>query len=122
MDQSVLALASGATGAVIGLLAPVISSALTQRGANAEGQRLVANEILDILSDAQPLDRLLGGRHSSARRKLYVLGIRLRDKAAREACADLVVAAGQDGAGDHDLYPSWSRAIGEVSRISRRNR
>ena len=119
MDQTpVVTLAAGTIGAAIGLLAPFIATALTQRGVTRESQRIVANEILDLLSEPIPIDELLGGRHSSARRRLYILGIRLRDRSAREACEQLVIAAGE--AIDEDgLYPAWSRTIQEVSRISR---
>ena len=121
MDQSFLALASGAVGAVIGLMAPLIANSLNQRGVTKDGQRAIANEILDLLGEAMPIDAHLGGRHSAARLKLYILGIRLRDETARAACASLVVAAGQDGASEDDLFPAWNETIKEVSRISRDN-
>lgn len=123
MSQSpLITLAAGALGAVVGLVAPFISTSLAQRGASRDGQRIVANDILDLLSDSTPIDELLGGRSSPARRKLYILGIRLRDKAAREACERLVVEAGQDGSSEEDLFPAWSHTIQEVSRISRGSR
>ncbi|GLH99810.1 hypothetical protein [Phytohabitans aurantiacus] len=123
MSQSPLVtLAAGMIGATIGLLAPVIAASLTRLGATKQAQREVADSILDLLSEPKPIDALLTGSFSPARRRLYILGIRLRDDVARRACTDLVKAAGDVGASEDDLFPAWQNAITEVSRISRGKR
>ncbi len=123
MNQSPLVtLAAGVIGAMIGLLAPIIAASFTRLGLTRESQRKVADDILDLLGDSRPIDVLLSGSSSAARRKLYVLGIRLRNNAARTACMELVAAAGPAHVSENDLFPAWQKALEEVSRISRGKR
>jgi hypothetical protein len=123
MSQSpVVTLAAGLAGATIGLLAPVIAASLTRLGTTRQAQREVADAILELLAEAGPIDALLTGSVSPARRRLYILGLRLRDEAARRACADLVTAAGAAGATENDLFPAWRTALDEVSRVYRGKR
>jgi hypothetical protein len=123
MAQSPLVtLAAGTIGAVIGLMAPIVNSSVTRLGARRQAQRDVADKVMELLGEPQPIDELLGGSSSAARRRLYILGIRLNDGAARKACLDLVAAAGETGASEDDLYPHWRQTLDEVSRVSRGKR
>lgn len=123
MAQSpLITLAAGATGAFIGLAAPLINAMTARLGSQRDQQRKLADEILDLFQDGQKLDTLMAGSHSSARRKLYLLGLRLTDEQARTACTDLVEAAGNPQASEDDLFPPWQKAIAELSRVSRGRR
>ena len=123
MTQSpLITLTAGVVGAAIGLLSPVIAASFTRLGAAKQAQRDVANNILDLFNDGRPLPALLGGTHSAARRQLYILGLRLRDVAARDACYALVEKAGEPSASDDDLFNAWHRMINEVGRVSRGDR
>jgi hypothetical protein len=112
-------LAAAAIGATIALVSPILASLFTRSGSTKEAQRAVAKEILDLLSDVRPVEELLGGRHSPARRRLYILGLQLRDTSARESCAELVREADQVALADDALYRAWVQTLTEVSRVYR---
>jgi hypothetical protein len=123
MAQSpLITLAAGAVGAFIGLAAPLINTMTARLGTRRQQQRELADKILDLFVDGQALDVLLGGTQSAARRKLYLLGVRLDDPAARESCEDLIKAAGRPGASENDIFPHWQNTIAEISRVSRGTR
>jgi hypothetical protein len=117
-----ITLAAGAVGAFIGLAAPLINAMTTRIGSRRQQQRELADKILDLFTDGQTLDVLLVGARSPTRRNLYLLGLRLYDKAARRSCVDLVEAAGTPGASEDDLFPHWQNTIAQISRVSRGRR
>lgn len=123
MAQSpLITLAATAVGAVIGLAAPLINAMTARLGTRRQQQRELADKILDLFTEGQRLDNILGGAQSSARRQLYLLGVRLDDEDARRSCVALVKAAGQPGASEDDLFPHWQNTITEISRVSRGRR
>jgi hypothetical protein len=123
MAQSpLITLAAGAVGAFVGLAAPLINAMTTRIGTRRQQQRELADKILNLFTDGQPLDALLVGARSPARRELYLLGLRLEDETARNSCADLVEAAGTPGASEDDLFPHWQNTIAQISRVSRGRR
>jgi hypothetical protein len=121
-QSPVLTLAAGAVGAVIGLAAPVINALTARLGTRRQQQRELADRILELFGEAQPLVVVLGGPHSTVRRQVYLLGERLDDTAAREACLELVRSAGNPGATEDDIFPKWQDTITEISRVSRGRR
>ena len=123
MTQSPLVtLTAGVAGAVVGLLSPVVAASFTRLSATKQAQRVVADDILDLFNDGRPLTALLGGAQSATRRKLFILGLRLRDAAARDACNALVEKAGEPQVSDDELFLAWQQMISKVSRVSRGER
>jgi len=123
MAQSpILTLAAGTVGAVIGLAAPLINAMTARLGGRRQQQRELADQIMEIFAEPRTLDSLLGGAHSAARRRLYLLGVRLTDPDARHACEELVTSAGQPGASEDEIFPAWEKTIAEISRVSRGRR
>lgn len=123
MTQSpFVTLAAGLAGAAVGLIVPFISASFNRRGVVREVQRETADRILDLLTDHRLINEFLGGPHNAARRQLYILGLRLRDRHARLACMDLVARAGSPGVTEDALYPAWHQTLKQVSRVSRGDR
>jgi hypothetical protein len=106
-------------GAVLGLLAPLVTSRLARRDRDIEVQRQIASDIMALFEgDESPLG-LLVPEQSRPRRQLYILGLRLDSKVARRACMTVIALAGQSPYDEGKLLEAWNVMMNEIGSVYR---
>ncbi|MFC5926507.1 hypothetical protein, partial [Micromonospora vulcania] len=108
-------------GAFLGLLAPIVTGGIGRRERNQTSQREIAGQILEIFESPQPLPDLLCSTDSAARRRLYLLAMRVQDIHARESALELVAVSGSDGSAER-LHDAWFNAMTHVGRVWRQGK
>ncbi|GAB3944828.1 hypothetical protein GCM10027614_35590 [Micromonospora vulcania] len=92
-----------------------------RRERNQTSQREIAGQILEIFESPQPLPDLLCSTDSAARRRLYLLAMRVQDIHARESALELVAVSGSDGSAER-LHDAWFNAMTHVGRVWRQGK
>jgi len=111
-------------GAAIGLFAPVITTALAHKSSKQDNQRDLADQIMNLFADGSAPASLLHEQQNSARRRLYLLAIKLNSAPARDACMRFIACAGRSdssspGADGLAVYQAWEQMMTEVAAIYR---
>ncbi|MBM0204401.1 hypothetical protein ACIA47_19350 [Micromonospora sp. NPDC051227] len=119
--QQALTLLGTILGALLGLLAPVVTGGIGRRERDQTAQRDIARQILEIFESPQPLTDLLCSNDSAARRRLYLLAMRVQDSKARESALELVAVSGSDGSAER-LHDAWFNAMTHVGRVWRQGK
>jgi hypothetical protein len=126
LAQQLYTLLGTAVGAVIGLLAPVVTSSTSRRAREQETQREIASSIMKIFEEGDSPTSVLMGQQNPARRRLYLLALRLKSRSARDACLRFIAcsadsndpADSNDSTVEHpDALTEWESMMGEVSKI-----
>jgi hypothetical protein len=119
MAQQLLTLTAAIIGALLGLAAPLVANSISRRDRDVEAQRQIATQIIEIFDSAQPLSELLELDESGARRKLYLLSLRLRSEPARVAIMRVVSVSGSRPVDNDELHEAWFVMMDEVGRLWR---
>lgn len=122
MAQQVLTLLAGVIGAVLGLLAPVVTASLGRRTRDHDSQREIAGQILQLFDSADTLTAALTGAENLTRRKLYLLALRLQHDGTRNACLTVVAVAGQGPDAREQLEDAWYEMTNALGQVYRRRR
>ncbi|MEZ0112353.1 hypothetical protein ABH920_006372 [Catenulispora sp. EB89] len=120
--QQVFTLAGTTLGAVLALLAPMTTSALSRRDKDRDVQRGTAADIMALFDDGASPTAVFTGRQSPPRRRLYLLALRLQDAAAREACMRFIASAGQSPVDEDALMEAWESMMDRIGSVYRRGR
>ncbi|SRR6266545_629868 len=107
-------------GLAAGLGAPFVTSLLGRRTSAWIEQHAISDRILDLWVTEEPLPDLLRLDVHGTRRRLLLLGCRLRDRTARDACLRLVHLASSSDVRDDELLDAWSEMIATVAACHRR--
>jgi len=114
----VIPLASVIVGFISGIAAAWVSARSARTADLKREQRDIAGRILGLWgAPASDMARLRDDS-SHLRTSVTLLGLQLRDTAARQACLDLAAAAEQ-GAGDDELAAQWVAAMKRVGAVAR---
>jgi hypothetical protein len=119
MSIEVATLMGTALGAIIGLVGPVIATAIGRKDIERATDREVAATIMDLFADGRTIGDVLSPQESTERRRLYLLALRLRNSKAREACLKLVANSTDANKGEDALEEAWYVMTQEVGRIYR---
>jgi hypothetical protein len=117
LGQQALTLLATVVGAIIGLLAPLISSTLSRRSDDRDSQREIASRIISLFDDGGSPVELLHGRQSPARRQLFLLALRLTSQSAYDAAMRFIACADRPDLRESDVLEIWELMIGEVAKI-----
>jgi hypothetical protein len=122
-DESVLpslvSAASVLVGLLVGLGSPLLVSAISRRSRRSKEQHQIAHQILELWEREEVVHDLLVENLYLTRRMLLLLGNRLRDRVAREACLYLVRLAAQVTPDRTEVVDAWSTLVKEVGRVYR---
>ena len=105
---------------LVGLGAPFVTAMVARRREYRAAEHELADRILDLWKADKPLIDLLRDDRLNARRSLLLLGVRLSDQPAREACLRLVHVSGTPGATEDELLDLWGAVVEVVSGVYRR--
>jgi len=122
MYPQLLTLIGTLGGALLGLLAPFITSRMSRREHDLDVQRDIASEVMSLFDNGDSPAALLTPAESRPRRKLYLLGLRLDNEDARRSCMTVVAQAGQKPYNEDQLLDSWNIMMSQVSTVYRRSR
>ena len=75
-----------------------------------------------LFEDGRSPAELLRPRESPSRRKLYLLALRLEDKATRNSCMAFLACAGNGANSDSELDDAWNTMMVRVGGVYRRSR
>ena len=119
MIQAVFTLVGTVVGAGLALLAPVISSTLTTRTSQRQGQRDLAAQILALFDDGASPANLLTQERNAARRRLYLLALRLDSHTAHDACMRFIACADGSASPPSHYLDTWEEMMNAVAKIYR---
>ncbi|MFC5263702.1 hypothetical protein ACFPJ1_16430 [Kribbella qitaiheensis] len=119
MAQQLVTLAAAVIGALLGLAAPLVANSIARRDRDVEAQRQIATQIFEIFDSAEPLPDVLALDESGARRRLYLLSLRLRSESARVAVMRVVAISGGRPVDNDELHEAWFVMMDEVGRLWR---
>lgn len=117
-----IALVSVLGGLIVGLGAPALASHEARRSAAHDQERSLADRVLEMWENEGDLYAALTSRTAPLRRNLMLLGIRLRDKEARNACLELVQLADAGNPDEEELLNAWADMVAAVARVYRNPR
>jgi hypothetical protein len=119
--QTLIAVSGVFAGLLAGLGTPWLTSLMSKRSGQASEQHAVADRLLSLWEHPEPIPEILRADLYGARRSLILLGSRLSDSAAREACLSMVRIAADQNATDEALVDAWSDFVAAVAPVFRRS-
>lgn len=117
--SAAVVLVSALGGLIVGLGAPALASREERRSAARDWERSLADRVLELWEGESDLYGALTASASPLRRNLMLLGVRLRDKDAREACLELVRLADTSNPDEEELLNAWADMVAAVASVYR---
>jgi hypothetical protein len=124
VSQQILSLAGTVVGAILGLLAPMVSSRAGRRECYRGLQRQIASDIGSPSENGDSPVQALHSRESRLNQRVCILALRLGSRFARNSCMSLIVFPGKSP-DDGELFKAWEiqdEAVGAAYRRRRRAR
>ncbi len=118
--QLAVAVAGVLAGLLVGLGAPWLNSLSARRSGRSKEQHIVADQILQLWQRPEGVRELLVDDLYGTRRSLLLLGSRLQEKKARNACLTLVHTSAQRDSQEDDIVDGWTDVVMHVSEVYRK--